>query len=144
MTVADQLLFFAQLKKMERPAAVDKVKQCLGRVGLSEWANKKLEDLSKGMQQKVQFIAAVVNDPVLIILDEPFTGFDPVAAELITNEILKLREQGSTIIFSTHRMENVEELCDHVVLMNTNAKERYWEWNLRRRSSECTMQMPTV
>jgi ABC-2 type transport system ATP-binding protein len=122
MTVADQLLFFAELKKMERSAAVDKVKDWLKRVGLLDWANKNLEDLSKGMQQKVQFIAAVVNDPALIILDEPFTGFDPVATQLITKEILQLREKGSTIIFSTHRMENVEELCDHVVLMNKSKK----------------------
>ena len=89
---------------------------------MQTWWNKKVEDLSKGMQQKVQFVATVVHEPQLIILDEPFSGFDPVNAELITNEILELNKKGATIIFSTHRMESVEQLCDNIALIHKSHK----------------------
>ena len=91
-------------------------------MGIQSWWNKKVEDLSKGMQQKVQFIATVVHSPELIILDEPFSGFDPVNAQLITNEILELNSKGATIIFSTHRMESVEQLCDSIALIHKSKK----------------------
>ncbi len=122
MKVGDQLVYLGQLKGLSRSDAVKRIKQWLDRLDLSPWWNKNIEDLSKGMAQKVQFIATVLHDPKLIILDEPFSGFDPVNADLIKNEILELREKGATVIFSTHRMESVEELCDHIALINKSRK----------------------
>lgn len=122
MKVGEQLLYLARLKGLSRADAVSRIKSWLQRLDLTSWHNKNLEDLSKGMAQKVQFIATVLHEPDLIILDEPFSGFDPVNANLIKDEILRLREQGATIIFSTHRMESVEELCDHIALINKSQK----------------------
>ncbi|MCV9388557.1 ABC transporter ATP-binding protein [Reichenbachiella ulvae] len=118
MKVGEQLLYLAQLKGLEKREAVKKIKDWLKRLEMDSWVNKNIEDLSKGMQQKIQFIATVVHEPSLIILDEPFSGFDPVNANLIKDEILALREKGTTVIFSTHRMESVEELCDDIALIN--------------------------
>ncbi len=118
LKVGEQLTYFAQLKGMSRREAVDRSKAWVKKFDLAEWWNKKVEDLSKGMAQKVQFISTVMHEPRLIILDEPFSGFDPVNAQLITNEILELKEKGSTVIFSTHRMETVEDLCDHVAMID--------------------------
>ena len=122
MKVGDQLLYLAQLKGLSKKEAVQKIKAWLERFEASDWLNKKIEDLSKGMQQKVQFISTVMHEPELIILDEPFSGFDPINANLIKDEILRLREKGSTIIFSTHRMESVEEMCDYIALINKSEK----------------------
>lgn len=122
MKVGDQLIYLARLKGMSRSEAVTKIKSWLEKLDLSAWWDKNIEDLSKGMAQKVQFIATVLHEPSLIILDEPFSGFDPVNAELIKDEILELREKGTTVIFSTHRMESVEELCDHIALINKSEK----------------------
>jgi ABC-2 type transport system ATP-binding protein len=102
--------------------AADQSKKWLKKFQITDWWDKKVEDLSKGMAQKVQFISTVMHEPKLIILDEPFSGFDPVNARLITEEILGLRDNGSTIIFSTHRMETVEDLCDHIALINKSKK----------------------
>jgi len=122
MKVGDQLLYLAQLKGLSKKEAVQKIKAWLEKFGASDWLGKKIEDLSKGMQQKVQFISTVMHQPELIILDEPFSGFDPINANLIKDEILSLREKGSTIIFSTHRMESVEEMCDYIALINKSEK----------------------
>ncbi|MBK6265899.1 ATP-binding cassette domain-containing protein [Marivirga sp. S37H4] len=122
MKVGDQLLYLAQLKGLTKKEAKIRIKAWLERFEATDWINKKVEGLSKGMQQKVQFIATVMHEPELIILDEPFSGFDPINANLIKDEILALREKGSTIIFSTHRMESVEELCDHIALINKAEK----------------------
>ena len=118
MKVAEQLVYLARLKGMSKSEAVKRIKDWFERMDITSWYHKNVEDLSKGMAQKVQFIATVLHEPELIILDEPFSGFDPVNANLIKDEILKLREGGATIIFSTHRMESVEELCDHICLIN--------------------------
>ncbi len=122
MKVGDQLLYFAQLKGMSKSQALSKSKEWLKKFQITDWWDKKVEDLSKGMAQKVQFISTVMHEPKLIILDEPFSGFDPVNAKLITEEILSLRDNGSTIIFSTHRMETVEDLCDDIALINKSKK----------------------
>ena len=122
MKVGEQLLYLARLRGLSRADATARIKQWLNRFEIKEWANKNVEDLSKGMQQKVQFIATVLHEPKLIILDEPFSGFDPINANLIKDEILELRKQGATIIFSTHRMESVEELCDNIALINRSRK----------------------
>jgi ABC-2 type transport system ATP-binding protein len=122
MKVGDQLLYLAQLKGLSRKEALSKIKHWLEKFEIKDWWNKKVEDLSKGMAQKVQFISTVLHEPKLIILDEPFSGFDPVNAQLITEKILELKENGSTIIFSTHRMETVESLCDHIALINKSKK----------------------
>jgi ABC-2 type transport system ATP-binding protein len=122
MMVGEQLIYLARLKGLVKEEAAEKVNDWLERLEMTSWFNKKIEDLSKGMQQKVQFIAAVVHDPSIIILDEPFSGFDPINAAAITKEILRLKETGSTIIFSTHRMETVEELCDYVTLISKSRK----------------------
>ena len=122
MKVGEQLLYLAQLRGLSRADATQRIKQWLTRFEIKEWAMKNVEDLSKGMQQKVQFIATVLHQPSLIILDEPFSGFDPINANLIKDEILELRKQGATIIFSTHRMESVEELCDNIALINRSRK----------------------
>ncbi len=122
MKVGEQLLYLAQLRGLPRAEAVQRIKGWLDRLDLKPWAQKNVEDLSKGMQQKVQFIASVLHQPSLIILDEPFSGFDPINANLIKDEILRLRDEGATIIFSTHRMESVEELCDNIALINRSRK----------------------
>ncbi|MBI1768888.1 MAG: ABC transporter ATP-binding protein [Bacteroidetes bacterium] len=122
MKVGDQLLYLAQLKGLSRKDALAKIKIWLEKFEIKDWWHKKVEDLSKGMAQKVQFISTVLHEPKLIILDEPFSGFDPVNAQLITEKILELKDQGSTIIFSTHRMETVESLCDHIALINKSKK----------------------
>lgn len=118
MKVGDQALFLARLKGMSKADATDELKKWFVKFGIESWWNKKVEELSKGMAQKVQFITTVVHRPSLLILDEPFSGFDPVNAQLIRNEILGLRENGATVILSTHNMESVEELCDDIALIN--------------------------
>jgi len=115
-------MYLAQLKGLSRIEALENLKTWFRKFGIVDWWRKNVEDLSKGMQQKIQFIATVIHNPQLIILDEPFSGFDPINANLIKDEILELRERGSTIIFSTHRMESVEELCDHIVLIDRSKK----------------------
>ncbi|AHM60447.1 ABC transporter [Flammeovirgaceae bacterium 311] len=122
MKVGEQLMYLAQLKGLKEKEARQRIRHWLDRLNLTQWAGKTIEDLSKGMGQKVQFIATVMHEPELIILDEPFSGFDPVNANLIKDEIMQLRERGSSIIFSTHRMESVEELCDHIALINKSRK----------------------
>jgi ABC-2 type transport system ATP-binding protein len=116
------MLYLAQLKGLSKADATSRIRYWFEKMGIQSWWNKKVEDLSKGMQQKVQFIATVVHNPELIILDEPFSGFDPVNAQLITNEILELNQKGATIIFSTHRMESVEQLCDSIALIHKSKK----------------------
>ena len=118
MKVGEQLLYLAQLRGLSKKEAMEQIKYWLKRFDMVDWWGKKIEDLSKGMAQKVQFVSTVMHQPKLIILDEPFSGFDPVNAELIKDEILELRRKGATIIFSTHRMESVEQLCDHVAMIN--------------------------
>lgn len=118
MEVGDQAMYLAQLKGMSEKDARAELKKWFVKFGIQDWWNKKVEELSKGMAQKVQFITTVVHKPSLMILDEPFSGFDPVNAELIRKEILELKEQGATIILSTHNMESVEELCDNIALIN--------------------------
>jgi ABC-2 type transport system ATP-binding protein len=118
MKVGEQLLYLAQLKGLSEKVAMDKLKIWFTKFDIKPWWTKNVEDLSKGMQQKIQFVATVMHEPELIILDEPFSGFDPINANLIKDEILELRQKGSTIIFSTHRMESVEELCDNIALIN--------------------------
>ncbi len=122
MKVGDQLMYLAQLKGLSKADAFERIKKWLIKFEIKDWWQKKVEDLSKGMAQKVQFISTVLHEPKLIILDEPFSGFDPVNAQLITKEILELKEKGSTIIFSTHRMETVEDLCDHIALIDKSHK----------------------
>ena len=113
-------MYFAQLKGMSKTDAQNALKEWFERFGIQSWWNKKVEELSKGMAQKVQFITTVVHRPKLLILDEPFSGFDPVNAELVRNEILRLKNEGATIILSTHNMESVEELCDNIALINNS------------------------
>lgn len=122
LKVGEQLLYLAQLKGLSRGEALARIKVWLEKFEIKDWWHKKVEDLSKGMAQKVQFISTVLHEPRLIILDEPFSGFDPVNAQLITEKIMELREKGSTIIFSTHRMETVESLCDQIALINKSKK----------------------
>ena len=118
MQVCDQALYLAQLKGMSERDAVRELKQWFVRFGIQDWWKKKVVELSKGQAQKVQFITTVVHRPSLLILDEPFSGFDPVNADIIRKEILRLRDEGATIILSTHNMESVEELCDDIALIN--------------------------
>ena len=118
MKVGDQAMYLAQLKGMSAAEARQTLKEWFVRFGIQSWWDKKVEELSKGMAQKLQFITTVVHKPSLMILDEPFSGFDPVNAELIRQEILRLRDEGATIILSTHNMESVEELCDNIALIN--------------------------
>lgn len=122
MKVGDQLIYLGQLRGLSRKDATQQGKRWCKKLDILDWWGKKIEDLSKGMAQKIQFISTVMHDPKLIILDEPFSGFDPVNAELIKDEILELRYMGATIIFSTHRMESVEQLCDHIALINKSEK----------------------
>ena len=118
MKVGDQAMYLAQLRGMSSRDAARELKAWFVRFGIQDWWNKKVEELSKGMAQKVQFITTVVHKPSLMILDEPFSGFDPVNADLIRKEILRLKEEGATVILSTHNMESVEELCDEIALIN--------------------------
>ena len=118
MKVGEQAMYFAQLKGMSAREAAVELKKWFVRFGIESWWNKKVEELSKGMAQKVQFITTVVHKPSLLILDEPFSGFDPVNAQIIREEILRLKDEGATIILSTHNMESVEELCDNIALIN--------------------------
>ena len=118
MKVGEQALYLARLKGMSSAEALAELKKWFTRFGIQSWWDKKVEELSKGMAQKVQFITTVLHKPQLLILDEPFSGFDPVNAQLIRNEILRLRDEGTTIILSTHNMESVEELCDEIALIN--------------------------
>jgi ABC-2 type transport system ATP-binding protein len=118
MKVGEQALYFAQLKGLSKAEAMKRLKYWFKKLDIVDWWGKKVEELSKGMQQKVQFVTTVLHEPKLIIFDEPFTGFDPVNTNVIKNEILFLRERGATIIFSTHNMESVEELCDNITLIN--------------------------
>jgi len=122
MKVGEQLTYLGQLRGLSAKEAKNRGIAWCTKLDILEWWGKKVEDLSKGMAQKIQFIATVLHEPKLIILDEPFSGFDPVNAEMIKDEILELRDKGSTIIFSTHRMESVEELCDHIALINNASK----------------------
>jgi ABC-2 type transport system ATP-binding protein len=118
MKVGEQLLYLAQLKGLSKAEAQNRLKDWFIRLDIKDWWNKQVDDLSKGMQQKTQFIATVVHEPKLLILDEPFSGFDPINANMLKDEILGLKERGTTILFSTHRMESVEELCDSIALIN--------------------------
>lgn len=118
MKVGEQAVFFARLKGLSKQEATIRLHEWFDRFEISNWWNKKVEELSKGMAQKIQFIITVLHRPQLLIFDEPFSGFDPINANLLKREILKLREEGSTIIFSTHNMSSVEELCDHITLIN--------------------------
>ncbi len=118
MKVGEQLLYLAQLKGMSKQEALGKLKDWFIRLNIKDWWNKPVNDLSKGMQQKTQFIATVVHEPKLLILDEPFSGFDPINANMLKDEILAIKERGTTVLFSTHRMESVEELCDDIALIN--------------------------
>lgn len=122
MKVGEQLLYLAQLKGLSKHEAMERLKIWFVKFDIKTWWDKNVGDLSKGMQQKVQFVSTVLHEPDLIILDEPFSGFDPINANLIRDEILELKQKGSTIIFSTHRMETVEELCDHIALIHRAKK----------------------
>lgn len=122
MEVGEQAVYLAQLKGMKKKEAKAKLKEWFRKFEIDAWWNKKVEELSKGMQQKVQFIVTVLHEPKLLILDEPFSGFDPINANLIKSEILKLKENGSTVVFSTHNMGSVEELCDDIALINKSKK----------------------
>ncbi len=122
MKIGEQALYFAKLKGLSNAEANKKTKYWFEKLGIDEWWNKKLTELSKGMGQKVQFVITVLHEPELLIFDEPFSGFDPVNAQIIANEISELRDKGTTIIFSTHRMESVEEMCDHIALINVSNK----------------------
>ncbi|MBB2151476.1 ABC transporter ATP-binding protein [Pedobacter gandavensis] len=122
MEIGEQVLYLARLKGLSTPEATKRIRYWFEKLDMADWWNKKVEDLSKGMQQKVQFVATVLHKPELIILDEPFSGFDPVNADVIKNEILELNKEGATFIFSTHRMESVEELCDNIALIHKSKK----------------------
>ena len=122
MKIGEQALYLAQLKGMSKSEATEKIKYWFKKFEMESWWNKKVEDLSKGMSQKLQFVITVLHEPKLIILDEPFSGLDPLNANLIKDEIYALAKKGATIIFSTHRMEQVEEICDHIVLVNLGKK----------------------
>src|SRR4051812_27008944 len=122
MKIGDQAVYLAQLKGLSKHDALQKIKNWFDRLEMQSWWNKKVEDLSKGMSQKLQFVTTVLHEPKLIILDEPFSGLDPVNSNVIKDEIFNLAKNGATIIFSTHRMEQVEEICNHIVLMNKGHK----------------------
>ena len=114
MKVGEQALYLAQLKGLSKAEAKERLKYWFERLEIGDWWNKKIQELSKGMAQKIQFVVTVLHQPKLLIFDEPFSGFDPINANLIKDEILRLRDEGATVIFSTHRMESVEELCDEI------------------------------
>jgi len=120
MKVGDQALFFARLKGLNRTEATRRLSEWFERLGISSWWDKKVEELSKGMAQKIQFIVTVLHEPKLLIFDEPFSGFDPINANILKNEILRLRDLGATVIFSTHNMSSVEALCDDITLINNS------------------------
>ncbi|RQO30970.1 ABC transporter ATP-binding protein [Taibaiella sp. KBW10] len=122
MKVGEHILYLAQLKGLNKTEALERAKYWVDRLEMNSWWNKKVEDLSKGMSQKLQFVATVIHNPKLLILDEPFSGLDPVNANVIKEEIFRLSKEGTTIIFSTHRMEQVEEICDKIVLINLGQK----------------------
>ncbi|WP_113635877.1 ABC transporter ATP-binding protein [Nubsella zeaxanthinifaciens] len=122
MEIGEQVLYLSKLKGLHSAEATKRIRYWFEKLEMKDWWNKKVEDLSKGMQQKVQFVATVLHQPELIILDEPFSGFDPVNADIIKQEILELNNNGATFIFSTHRMESVEELCDNIALINKSHK----------------------
>jgi len=122
MKVGEQCLYLAQMKGLTKREATKQLEYWFDRLGIQGWWNKKIQELSKGMAQKIQFVVCVLHKPKLLIFDEPFSGFDPVNANVIKEEILALREEGATIIFSTHRMESVEELCDHIALIHKSNK----------------------
>ena len=122
MEIGEQVLYLSKLKGLDTAEATRRIRYWFEKLEMKDWWSKKVEDLSKGMQQKVQFVATVLHQPELIILDEPFSGFDPVNADIIKNEILELNKNGVTFIFSTHRMESVEELCDNIALINKSHK----------------------
>ena len=122
MKVGEQALYLAQLKGLSKEEAKRRLKHWFDRLQIGDWWDKKIQELSKGMAQKIQFVVTVLHQPKLLIFDEPFSGFDPINANLIKDEILKLREDGATVIFSTHRMESVEELCDHIALIHKSNK----------------------
>lgn len=122
MKVGEQVIYLAQLKGLSKSDAKAKLKMWFDKFDIGDWWGKKVQELSKGMAQKVQFIVTVLHEPKLLIFDEPFSGFDPINANLIRDEILELRNKGATIIFSTHRMESVEEVCDHIALINKSNK----------------------
>ena len=120
MKVGEQALFLAKLKGLSHHEALVRLKEWFTRLGIEEWWNKKVEDLSKGMAQKIQFVVTVLHRPELLIFDEPFSGFDPINANILKEEILRLRDEGATVIFSTHNMSSVEEICDHITLINAS------------------------
>ncbi|MEZ4797533.1 MAG: ABC transporter ATP-binding protein [Flavobacteriaceae bacterium] len=122
MKVGEQALYLAQLKGMSKSEAKQRLKYWFDKLEIGDWWNKKIQELSKGMAQKIQFVVTVLHQPKLLIFDEPFSGFDPINANLIKDEILQLRDEGATVIFSTHRMESVEELCDHIALIHKSNK----------------------
>ncbi len=122
MKVGEQALYLAQLKGLTHQQAKERLKYWFDRLEIGDWWNKKIQELSKGMAQKIQFVVTVLHQPKLLIFDEPFSGFDPINANLIKDEILKLRDEGATVIFSTHRMESVEEMCDHIALIHKSNK----------------------
>ena len=122
MKVGDQIMYLAQLKGLNKSDAKKRLKYWFEKLEIGNWWDKKIQELSKGQAQKIQFITTVLHEPKLLIFDEPFSGFDPVSANLIKDEILELRNKGATVIFSTHRMESVEELCDHITLINLSNK----------------------
>jgi ABC-2 type transport system ATP-binding protein len=122
MKVGEQALYLAQLKGLSKAEAKARLKYWFDRLDIGDWWNKKIQELSKGMAQKIQFVVTVLHQPKLLIFDEPFSGFDPINADIIKDEILQLREDGATVIFSTHRMESVEELCDHIALIHKGNK----------------------
>ncbi len=122
MKVGEQAMYLAQLKGLSKQEAFTRVKEWFEKFEMQTWWNKKVDDLSKGMSQKLQFVTTVLHEPKLVILDEPFSGLDPVNTNLIKDEIFKLSQKGTTIIFSTHRMEQVEEICDHIILVNKGQK----------------------
>lgn len=122
MKIGEQAMYLAQLKGLSKSESLEKIKYWFKKFEMESWWNKKVEDLSKGMSQKLQFVTTVLHEPKLIILDEPFSGLDPLNANLIKDEIYGLAQRGSTIIFSTHRMEQVEEICNHIILMNLGKK----------------------
>ena len=122
MEIGEQMIYLARLKGLSRDEATKRLKTWFEKLGMQTWWKMKIEELSKGMQQKAQFVATVLHEPDLIILDEPFSGFDPVNAEVIKDEVLELNRKGATILFSTHRMESVEELCDSIALLDRSEK----------------------
>lgn len=134
MTVVDQLLYFAELKGIKRADAKLEVKKWMNKLEIVEWADKKMEELSKGMAQKIQFVSTILHKPSFLILDEPFSGFDPVNADMVKDLIIDMKNNGTTILFSTHRMDNVEELCDQIAIIHQGKKILDGEIQTVRRS----------